>query len=86
LTVAVPAAGFVLALKGLHTTFVEARETLQAPSLLGTAALVGLAIVCGEVGTRLSSCLVILMLGPVSTAVTLETVGDRSLDRAMPKT
>jgi low temperature requirement protein LtrA len=79
LTVAVPVAVFVLALYAVGSAFLRQRDPLHLLLLAGTAGLLGLAVLCAELGVSMSWCLVVLMLAPALTVVGYETVGHRHL-------
>ena len=83
LTVAVPVAIFVLTLYGIGSAFLRQRDPLHLLLIAGTAGLLGLAVVCAELGVSMSWCLVVLMLAPAVTVVGYETVGHRHLTEAL---
>jgi hypothetical protein len=83
LTVAVPVAVFVLALYAIGSVFLRQRDPFHLLLLAGTAAMLGLAVVCAEMGVSMSWCLVLLMLAPIVTVVGYETVGHRHLATAL---
>ena len=80
LTVAVPVAGFIVALNVLYTTFVRQRHRLQPQLIAGTAGVVALSIAASQAGASLSWSLVIVMFAPVLTIVAYEVVGHRAMD------
>jgi low temperature requirement protein LtrA len=85
LSVAVPLGVFVLMLYGLWTALMRRRDAFHVGLLLGTAAVLVLAVVLGRAGVSMAWCLVVLALAPVVTIVGYETLGHRhqedSLDR-----
>ena len=83
LTVAVPVSVFVLALYGIGSAFLRQRDPFHLLLLAGTAGVLGLAVVCAEMGVSMSWCLVVLMLAPIVTVVGYETVGHRHLAAAL---
>jgi low temperature requirement protein LtrA len=83
LTVAVPVAVFVLALYAIGSVFLRQRDPFHLLLLAGTAAVLGLAVVCAQMDVSMSWCLVLLMLAPIVTVVGYETVGHRHLATAL---
>jgi low temperature requirement protein LtrA len=79
LTVAVPVSIFVLALYAIGSAFLRQRDPFHLLLIAGTAGVLGLAVVCAEMGVSMSWCLVVLMLAPAVTVVGYETVGHRHL-------
>ena len=83
LTVAVPVSVFVLALYAIGSAFLRQRDPFHLLLLAATAGVLGLAVVCAEMGVSMSWCLVVLMLAPIVTVVGYETVGHRHLAEAL---
>ena len=83
LTVAVPVAVFVLALYAIGSAFLRQGDPFHLLLIAGTAGVLGLAVVCAEMGLSMSWCLVLLMLAPTVTVVGYETVGHRHLATAL---
>jgi low temperature requirement protein LtrA len=83
LTVAVPVAIFVLALYAIGSVFLRQRDPFHLLLIAGTAGVLGLAVVCAEMGLSMSWCLVLLMLAPTVTVVGYETIGHRHLATAL---
>jgi len=83
LTVAVPVAVFVLALYGIGSAFLGQRDPFHLLLLVGTAGVLGLAVVCAELGVSISWCLVVVMLAPAVSVLGYETVGHRHLAEAI---
>jgi low temperature requirement protein LtrA len=83
LTVAAPVSVFVLALYAIGSVFLRQRDPFHLLLLAGTAAVLGLVVVCAEMGVSMSWCLVVLMLAPIVTVVGYETVGHRHLAAAL---
>jgi low temperature requirement protein LtrA len=87
LSVAIPLGVFVLMLYGLWTALMRRRDAFHVGLLLGTAAVLVLAVVLGRAGVSMAWCLVVLALAPVVTIVGYETLGHRhqedSLDRML---
>ncbi len=77
LSVAIPLAVFVLMLYGLWTTLMRRRDPFHIGLLLGTTAVLVLAVVLAEAGVSMAWCLVVLALAPVVTVVGYETLGHR---------
>jgi low temperature requirement protein LtrA len=86
LTVAVPVAIFVLTLYGIGSASLRQRDPFHLLLIAGTASLLGLAVVCAELGVSMSWCLVVLMLAPAVTVVGYETVGHRHPTVALLRT
>lgn len=86
LTVALPVAIFVLTLYGIGSAFLRQRDPFHLLLIAGTAGLLGLAVVCAELGVGMSWCLVVLMLAPAVTVVGYETVGHRHLTEVLRRT
>jgi low temperature requirement protein LtrA len=83
LTVAVPVSVFVLALYAIGSAFLRQRDPFHLLLIAGTAGVLGLAVVCAEIGVSMSWCLLVLMLAPAVTVVGYETVGHRHLAAAL---
>jgi len=83
LTVAVPVSIFVLALYAIGSAFLRQRDPFHLLLIVGTAGVLGLAVVCAQIGVSMSWCLVVLMLAPAVTVVGYETVGHRHLATAL---
>jgi low temperature requirement protein LtrA len=83
LTVAVPVSIFVLALYAIGSVFLRQRDPFHLLLIVGTAGVLGLAVVCAQIGMSMSWCLVVLMLAPAVTVVGYETVGHRHLATAL---
>jgi len=77
---------FVLTLYGIGSAFLRQRDPFHLLLVAGTASVLGLAVVCAELGVRMSWCLVVLMLAPAVTVVGYETVGHRHLTEALLRT
>jgi len=85
LSVAVPVAVFVLALFGLYTALMQQKDPFHLALLVGTAAVLVLAVVLAEAGVSMAVCLVVLALAPVVTVVGFETVGHRHQRAALAR-
>jgi hypothetical protein len=83
MTVAVPLAVFVFALFALYTYLVHAGDPFQIALLVGTTAVLALAVLLASAGLPMAVCLVVLMLAPLVTVLGYETVGHRHLNAAM---
>ena len=83
LTVAVPVSIFVLALYAIGSAFLRQRDSFHLLLIGATAAVIGFAVVCAEIGVSMSWCLIVLMLAPAVTVVGYETVGHGHLAAAM---
>jgi low temperature requirement protein LtrA len=77
LSVAVPLAVFVVALYAIWTAMMRTRDPFHTGLLLGTAAVLALAVALAQIGLDMAWCLVVLALAPVVTVVGYETVGHR---------
>ena len=77
LSVAVPLAVFVLMLYATWTFLMRRQDPFHLGLLLGTAAVLVLAVVLAKVGVSMAWCMVVLALAPVVTIVGYETVGHR---------
>lgn len=77
LSVAVPLAVFVVMLYAIWTAMMRRRDPFHTGLLVGTAAVLVLAVVLAELGLGMAWCLVVLALAPVVTIVGYETVGHR---------
>ena len=83
LSVAVPLAVYVLTLFGLYTLLMRQKDPFHIGLLVGTAAVLVLAVVLAEAGVSMAVCLVVLALAPVVTVVGYETVGHRHQEAAL---
>ena len=77
LSVAVPLAVFVVALYAIWTAMMRTRDPFHTGLLLGTGAVLVLAVALAQAGLDMAWCLVVLALAPVVTVVGYETVGHR---------
>lgn len=75
LSVAVPLAVFVLMLYALWTALMRRMDPFHLSLLVGTAAVLVLAVVLAEAGVSMALCLVVLAMAPVVTVVGYETLG-----------
>lgn len=85
LTVAIPVTIYVLTLYAIYWTFLHQHDTFHLLLLVGTAAVIGLAVICAELGASTPYCLVIVMLAPAITVIGFESVGHRHLTKALLK-
>ena len=85
LSVAVPLAVFVLMLFALWTSLMRRRDPFHISLLLGTAAVLVLAVVLAEAGVSMAWCLVVLALAPVVTIVGYETLGHRHQEAVLTR-
>ncbi|MGH8965265.1 MAG: low temperature requirement protein A, partial [Actinomycetes bacterium] len=85
LSVAVPLAVFVLLLFALWTSLMRRGDLFHISLLLGTAAVLVLAVVLAEAGVSMAWCLVVLALAPVVTIVGYETLGHRHQEVVLTK-
>ena len=83
LSVAVPLAVFVLMVFALWTALMRRRDPFHIGLLLGTAAVLVLAVVLAEAGLSMAWCLVVLALAPMVTVVGYETLGHRHQEEAL---
>jgi low temperature requirement protein LtrA len=80
LSMAIPVAIFVAGLYAVHTYLLQAVDPLHSGLLLGTAAVLVLAVTLAGAGVSMAVSLLVLSLAPVVTVVGYETVGHRHLD------
>jgi low temperature requirement protein LtrA len=85
LSVAAPLAVFTLMLYALWTALLRRRDPFHIGLLLGTAAVLVLAVVLAEVGVSMAWCLVVLALAPVVTVIGYETLGHRHQEEALTR-
>ncbi len=83
LSVAVPLAVFVLMLYAIYSVLMQERDPVHTGLVLGTAAVLVLAVGLAAVGVSMAWCLVVLALAPVVTVVGYETVGHRHQEAAL---
>ncbi|MGH8939946.1 MAG: low temperature requirement protein A [Actinomycetes bacterium] len=83
LSVAVPLVVFVLMLYSLWTVLMRQRDPFHIGLLLGTAAVLVLAVLLAEAGVSMAWCLVVLALAPVVTVVGYETLGHRHQEASL---
>jgi len=83
LTVAAPVGVFAFALFALHAYLLHSGDPFHVALLAGTAAILALAVLLASVGLPMAVCLVVLMLAPLVTVVSYETVGHRHLTAAL---
>jgi low temperature requirement protein LtrA len=77
LCVAVPLGVYTGALYAIWTALVRQHDPFHLGLMVGTAAVLGLAVVLAEAGVSMAWCLVVLALAPVVTVVGYETLGHR---------
>jgi len=85
LSAAVPLAVYVLALFALWTTLLRLKDPFHIGLLIGTAAVLVLAVVLAQAGVSMAWCLVVLALAPVVTVVGYETLGHRHQEAALTR-
>jgi low temperature requirement protein LtrA len=85
LAVAVPLAVFVLMLYALWTALMRRRDPFHISLLLGTAAVLVLAVVLAQAGVSMAWCLLVLALAPVVTVVGYESLGHRHQEAALSR-
>jgi low temperature requirement protein LtrA len=85
LTVAVPVAVFVFALFALYTFLVHAADPFHISLLVGTNAVLALAVLLATVGVPMAVCLVVLMFAPLVAVVGYETIGYRHMVVALQR-
>ena len=85
LSVAVPLAAFVLTFYALWTVMLRRQDPFHLALLLGTAAVLVLAVVLAGTGVSMAWCLVVLALAPVVTIVGYETLGHRHQEAALER-
>jgi len=85
LGVAVPLAVFVLMLYVLWTSLMRSRDPFHIGLLIGTTAVLVLAVVLAEAGAAMAWCLVVLALAPVVTVVGYEALGHRHQEAALTR-
>jgi low temperature requirement protein LtrA len=77
LSVAVPLGVFTIALYAVWTALVRHPDPFHLGLMVGTAAILVLAVVLAQIGVSMAWCLVVLALAPVVTVVGYETLGHR---------
>jgi low temperature requirement protein LtrA len=77
LSVAVPLAVYVVMLYGLYTYLMQVADPFHIGLMIGTAAVLVLAVLLAAAGVPMAVCLIVLMLAPVVTVVGYETIGHR---------
>jgi low temperature requirement protein LtrA len=85
LSVAVPLAVFVLMLYAIWTELMRWKDPFHLSLLLGTAAVLVLAVVLAEAGVSMAWCLIVLALAPAVTVVGYETLGHRHMAAALER-
>jgi low temperature requirement protein LtrA len=85
LSVAVPVAVFVITFFALYTNLVRTVDPFHGWLLVGTAAVLTLAVVLASAGVPMTFCLVVLMLAPIVTVVGYESVGHRHMAVALER-
>lgn len=75
LTTAIPISLFLMGVYAMYAYLVQAFDRFHIRLLLGTAAVLVLAVIAALVGVPMSACLIILMLAPVVTIVGYEIHG-----------
>ena len=85
LSVTIPLAVYVLMLYGVWTALMRRRDPFHIGLLLGTTAVLVLAVLLAEAGVSMAWCLVVLALAPVVTVVGYETLGHRHQEVALTR-
>ena len=85
LSVAVPLAVFTLMLYVLWTALVREVDPFHLGLLVGTVAVLVLAVLLAQAGVSMAWCLVVLALAPVVTVVGYETVGHRHQEAVLSR-
>ena len=85
LSVAVPVAVFTLMLYVLWTALMREIDPFHLGLLVGTVAVLVLAVLLAQAGVSMAWCLVVLALAPVVTVVGYETVGHRHQEAALSR-
>jgi hypothetical protein len=85
LSVAVPLAVYVLMLYALWTALMRWKDPFHISLLLGTAAVLVLAVALAAAGVSMAWCLVVLALAPVVTVVGYETLGHRHQEAVLTR-
>jgi low temperature requirement protein LtrA len=85
LSVAMPLAVFTLMLYVLWTALVREVDPFHLGLLVGTVAVLVLAVLLAQAGVSMAWCLVVLALAPVVTVVGYETVGHRHQEAVLSR-
>lgn len=85
LAVTIPVGLFLALIYGLYTYLVGWFDRFHLWLLLGTAAVIALAVIAALNGADMALCLVILMLAPVVTILGYETIGHRHQAQALAR-
>ena len=83
LSVAAPLAVFVVMLYVLWTALMRRQDPFHIGLLVGTTAVLVLAVALAQAGASMAWCLVVLALAPVVTVVGYETLGHRHQEDAL---
>jgi len=83
LTVAIPVSIYIVTAYAIYWVFLRQRDSFHFLLLAATAAVIGLAVVCAELGASSAWCLIVVMLAPAVTVVGFETKGHRHLTAAL---
>ena len=85
LTVAVPVAVFVFALAAQYTFLLPGGDPFHISLLVGTTAVLVLAVLLATIGVPMAVCLVVLMFAPLVGVVGYETIGHRHMVIALQR-
>jgi hypothetical protein len=85
LSVAIPVGIYLGLIYALYAYLVDYYDRFHIWLLLGTAAVVALAIIAAVFGVNMAVCLVILMLAPAVTVIGYELLGYRHQAEALEK-
>jgi low temperature requirement protein LtrA len=83
--VAIPVAIYTLMFYALYAVVMHTRDPFHLGLLLGTAAVLVLAVVLSVAGVGIEICLLVVTAAPVVTIVGYEAVGHRHVERALTR-
>jgi len=85
LSVAVPVAIFTLVIYGMYSLVMQVADPFHITLVVGTAALLVLAVVLAAAGASVATCLIVIALAPLVTVVGYEALGHRHLQDHLEK-
>ncbi|KAA0022370.1 low temperature requirement protein A [Antrihabitans cavernicola] len=78
-SVAIPVGVYVATIFALYVSMVRVFDAFHTLLLVGTAAVLGIAVVLAASGVSMAVCLIVVMLAPLVTVVGYETIGHRHM-------
>lgn len=85
LSVAIPVSVFLASIYTLYSYMVDEFDRFHLWLLIGTATVIGLAVLAAAMGVSMPLCLIILMFAPVVSVVGFEAVGHRHQAKALSR-